>query len=97
MVKFLVVLGKFPFFPLHPITTFLSRELFLLSHLFQNSFSKFDDFEDFERVEKLIFAPRIDHVNRVTILTDINRKSIGESSNEGGGVKRSKLERQYHP
>lgn len=92
MVKFLVVLGKFPFFPPHPITTFLSRELFLLSRLFQNS-----TYEEFERVEKLIFAPRIDHVNRVTILTDINRKSIGESSNEGGGVKRSKLERQYHP
>lgn len=52
----MVVLGKFPFFPPHPITTFLSREFFLLSHLFQNSFSKFDDFEDFERVEKLIFA-----------------------------------------
>lgn len=82
-----MVLGKFPFFPPHPvpIATFLSRELFLLSHLFQNSFSKFDDFEDFERVEKLIFAPRIDHVNRVTILTDINRKSIGESSNGGEG------------
>lgn len=96
----MVVLGKFPFFPPHPvpIATFLSRELFLLSRLFQNSFSKFDDFEDFERVEKLIFAPRIDHVNRVTILTDINRKSIAESSNgEGEGVKRSKLERQYHP
>lgn len=76
------MLGKFPFFPPHPITTFLSRELFLLSRLFQNSFSKFDDFEDFERVEKLIFAPRIDHV---TILTDINRKSIGESSNGGRG------------
>lgn len=82
-----MVLGKFPFFPPHPvpIATFLSRELFFLSHLFQNSFSKFDDFEDFERVEKLIFAPRIDHVNRVTILIDINRKSIGESSNGGGG------------
>lgn len=52
----MVVLGKFPFFPPHPITTFLSRELFLLSRLFQNSFSKFDDFEDFERIEKLIFA-----------------------------------------
>lgn len=53
-----MVLGKFPFFPPHPIpiATFLSRELFLLSHLFQNSFSKFDDFEDFERIEKLIFA-----------------------------------------
>lgn len=33
----------------------------------------------------MIFAPRIDHVNRVTILTDINRKSIGESSNGGEG------------
>lgn len=54
----MVVLGKFPFFPPRPvpIATFLSRELFLLSHLFQNSFSKFDDFEDFERIEKLIFA-----------------------------------------
>lgn len=75
------MLGKFPFFPPHPITTFLSRELFLLSYLFQNSFSKFDDFEDFERVD-LCTTHRS---NRVTILTDINRKSIGESSNGGGG------------